>query len=280
MSPGVSVTVSGTVVPASPCVSTAAGGGPVGPRTSSALFDNAGPSGPPKVSVCAAKSMRTAPKRLSTSDPSRPTGCPGTPKSGRVAAVSVCGLRATPATDHDVTPTGCAFPVQPTPANSVDDPACDRCNVAARRASMMDSPAPESITNGYGPRPSMQTLTISATWPATVLTVIGMRWRPAQRGGPAAAGRRRGEGEVHQRFDVDMAEPRAPTSRVAAVMSAASEAATRCNGLGPRDGQAHGGQDQAHPRTAAARGSAARRHPDVVRTVKRSAERWWATIMR
>ena len=217
MSPGVSATVSGTVVPASPCVRTAAGGGPVGPRTSSSLFESTGPCGPPKVSVCAAKSMRTAPKRLSTSDPSRPTGCPGTPKSGSVAAVSVCGVRATPATDHDVMPTGCAFPVQPTPENSVDDPMCARCSVAARWASMMDSPAPESITNGYGPWPLMQTLTSSATWPATVLTVIGMRSAPPPSAvAPPQPARRRGQGEVHQRLDMDtVARRRAPTSRAA-----------------------------------------------------------------
>jgi hypothetical protein len=38
---------------------------------------------------------------------------------------------------------------------------------------MVDCPAPESRTKGKGPWPSMHTLTDSATWPATVLTVIG-----------------------------------------------------------------------------------------------------------
>ena len=38
---------------------------------------------------------------------------------------------------------------------------------------MVDWPAPESSTKGNGPRPPMQTLTDSATWPATVLTVSG-----------------------------------------------------------------------------------------------------------
>ena len=41
-------------------------------------------------------------------------------QGGRASASA--GSEATPATDHDVTPTGCAFPVQPTPANSVREP--------------------------------------------------------------------------------------------------------------------------------------------------------------
>ena len=46
---------------------------------------------------------------------------------------------------------------------------------------MVDCPAPESRTKGNGPLPSMQTLTDSATWPATVLTVSGTRSSPPGR---------------------------------------------------------------------------------------------------
>ena len=43
---------------------------------------------------------------------------------------------------------------------------------------MVVCPAPESRTKGYGPRVPMQTLTVSATCPATVLTVSGTRVVP------------------------------------------------------------------------------------------------------
>ncbi len=113
-----STTESGTVFPVSPSVSTADGGGPTGPCTTLVPVV-AGPCGPPRVSVCATKSRRTAPKRLSTSEPRSPTGCPGVPKSGRVAAVSVWGASPRPATDQDPTDTGWARPVHPTPSNSL-----------------------------------------------------------------------------------------------------------------------------------------------------------------
>ena len=43
---------------------------------------------------------------------------------------------------------------------------------------MVVCPAPESRTKGYGPWPPMQTLMVSATCPATVLTVSGTRVVP------------------------------------------------------------------------------------------------------
>ena len=58
---------------------------------------------------------------------------------------------------------------------------------------MVDCPAPESRTKGNGPWPPMQTLTDSATWPATVLTVSGTFSLPPGRvvapPHPAATGR-------------------------------------------------------------------------------------------
>ena len=94
---------------------------------------------------------------------------------------------------------------------------------------MMDSPAPESITNGYGPLPLMQTLTSSSTWPATVLTVIGMRSAPPLSAvappQPALAG---GRAKFTSGSTWTWLLTRAPTSRVAADISATSEAAIRC----------------------------------------------------
>src|SRR5271157_1583132 len=169
-SPSRGVTVSGTVVPF-PLVS-AVGGGPDGP-----VYDvdplRGGPSGPGSTSAPGAKSMRTAPKRESTSEPIKPTGSPFPPIWGSVAAVSCCGARVIPSRDHVPTATGVAVPVQPMPAKWVAGPADERCSRLARPASMVDCPAPESRTKGNGPRPPMQTSRDSATWPATVLTVSG-----------------------------------------------------------------------------------------------------------
>ena len=175
-------------------------------------------------------------------------------------------------------PTGCAFPVQPTPENPVDEPLWVRCSWAARWASMMDSPAPESITNGYGPAPLMQTLTSSATWPATVLTVIGMRSAPPPSATapvqPAVAG---GKCKVHQRLDMDTMRDARPDKQ--------GGGRDQCGQRGGHPVQRPRPASRLRrtvastsrtPRTAAAKGSAARRHPDVVRTVKRNAERWWA----
>src|SRR5271170_7621783 len=101
----------------------------------------------------------------------------------------------------------------------------------------------------------MQTLTISATWPDTVLTVIGMRVAPPPSAlappQPADAG---GRAKFTRGSTWTWREPPAPTSRAVAVMSAASEAATRCKGLGPRDGQARGGQHQAQPQDGGGQG--------------------------
>ena len=122
--------------------------------------------------------MRTAPKRARTSEPTRPIGSPFPPISGSVAAVICWGARPTPSSDHDPTATGRAVPVHPTPANSLAGPAEARCRRLARAASMVVCPAPESRTKGKGPWAPMQTSTVSATCPATVLTVSGTRVVP------------------------------------------------------------------------------------------------------
>ena len=70
---------------------------------------------------------------------------------------------------------------------------------------MVDCPAPESRMKGYGPWPPMHTSTVSATWPATTLTVSGtFSPPPGLRGRPAAPGGRRGQGERDLRLDVDV----------------------------------------------------------------------------
>ena len=117
--------------------------------------------------------MRMAPKRESTSEPSRPTGSPFPPICGSVAAVSCCVDSGIPSSDQAPTETGRAVPVHPTPANSVAGPALARSKRWARPASMVDCPAPVSRMNGYGPWPPMHTSTVSATCPATTLTVSG-----------------------------------------------------------------------------------------------------------
>ncbi len=174
-SPGTDVTVSGTMVP-SPWVS-ATGAGPCGPVKGVGAVSGA-PSDPGSTSAPAAKSMRTAPKRARTSEPRSPSGSPFPPIWGSVAAVSCWDSRLTPSSDHEPTSTGRAVPVHPTPANSVAGPADERWRRRARPASMVVCPAPESRTKGNGPCPSMQTLTVSATCPATVLTVSGTRVVP------------------------------------------------------------------------------------------------------
>ena len=119
-SPCADVTVTGTVVP-SPSVRPT-GGGPIGPVYGVAAVTS-GPSTPGTTSAPASKSMRTAPKRERTSEPSSPIGSPFPPIWGSVAAVSCCGARVTPSSDHEATETGRAVPVQPTPANCSSGPA-------------------------------------------------------------------------------------------------------------------------------------------------------------
>ena len=51
------------------------------------------------------------------------SGSPFPPIWGSVAAVSCWGAKVTPSSDHDPDATGVAVPVQPTPANSVAGPA-------------------------------------------------------------------------------------------------------------------------------------------------------------
>ncbi len=122
--------------------------------------------------------MRMPPKRDSTSEPKRPTGSPFPPIWGSVAAVSCWAARLIPSSDQVPTETGLAVPVHPTPSNSVSGPALASPRVWARPASMVDCPAPVSRTNGYGPLPPMHTSAVSATCPATTLTVSGTFWPP------------------------------------------------------------------------------------------------------
>ena len=77
----------------------------------------------------------------------------------------------------------------------------------ARPASMVDCPAPVSRTNGYGPLPPMHTSAVSATCPATTLTVSGTFSPPpgcAVAPSQLPTGRR--QGERHLRLHVDVRE--------------------------------------------------------------------------
>ena len=135
----------------------------------------------------------------------------------------------------------------------------------------------------------MHTLTSSATCPATVLTVIGTRSappgskvaeaQPAEAGGRAkvTSGSTWTAGALGPlQLAASKLIPRpapsttgTPASRPQPTRMAYLERAIRTAAMTIRA-----------PSTSTARGRAARHQPVVVRTVKRSAERWWATIIR
>ena len=96
-----------------------------------------------------------------------------------------------------------------------------------------------------GARPSMQTFTISETWPATVLTVIGIRSRPAGRAvappHPAVAG---GRAKFTNRLDVHGS--RWPPSARRRAPTAPSGVERACRPRRER-GRARGADEPVHP---------------------------------
>ena len=196
-SPGTGVTVSGTVVPLP--LRSDAGGRRAGRArcTASAPLERRRPRA--RAARARRPRSRCGRRRSGTGRRNRasPTGSPFPPIWGSVAAVSCWGARPTPSSDHDADGDRAGRAGAPD-AGEHGRPGrpTARWRRWARRASMVDCPAPESRTKGNGPWPSMQTLTVSATWPGHRAhgqrhprrPAGAARWPPLQ---PAAGGRQR-----------------------------------------------------------------------------------------
>ena len=150
--PCAGVTVSGTVVPLSPCSQRRRGR-----ALRARVRRRIGPAArlPDRARSARRGRSRCGPRRSGTGRRSRAgrSGSPFPPIWGSVAAVSCWAANGNPVERPGAhRRPGRAVPVHPTPANSVAAPAVARCSRCARPASMVDCPAPVSRMKGYGPR--------------------------------------------------------------------------------------------------------------------------------